>query len=162
MTQMYHLAETSGNNSVRRCRLDFASLIMFGLAAAVGCDDGKVNIKGQIQINGQPADGGELLLSPMVKGPRAFSYVDGDGQFVLQSDGQIGATPGVYKVLYRREVDEAEREKLPARLRSKITSSAITISYSSPSEFELKVTEEGADDLVIDIDQSTWITRLTD
>jgi hypothetical protein len=72
-------------------------LLALALAAFAGCSDGpqRMPVKGTVSLDGQPLATGNLLMTPLKKGPVAGCDIK-DGSFEMPSDR--GPGPGEYRV----------------------------------------------------------------
>jgi hypothetical protein len=72
-------------------------LLAISLAALVGCNDGpqRMPVKGTVSLDGQPLATGNLLMTPLKKGPVAGCDIK-NGSFEMPSER--GPGPGEYRV----------------------------------------------------------------
>ena len=127
-----------------------------------GCNDGTVVVKGRVLVEGEPVTNGQLILSPVGKGPRAFGMVDESGAFqLISSESKKGCLPGSYSVLFKHQL-ELDEKKL-ARLKRQapgITAEELTVSHKSPRKQPIVIPEDGLEDLQIDIRSNEGWRRL--
>jgi hypothetical protein len=131
---------------------------LFGLLLATivssGCSDGTVPAKGHVLLEGKPVDSGQLFLSPQGDGPKAVSLVAEDGAFVLkvpERKGKPGAFPGTYRVLFRTQADDDLRKRLEREMAGQISANEVTVSYMSPPDQPVVISESGDEQMQIDI-----------
>jgi hypothetical protein len=72
-------------------------LLALALAAFIGCSDGpkRMPVKGTVSLDGQPLATGNLLMTPLKKGPVAGCDIQ-NGSFEMPSER--GPGPGEYRV----------------------------------------------------------------
>jgi hypothetical protein len=130
------------------------------ILAAVGCGDGTVDATGRVTIEGQPAAGGRLTLSPIGGGSRAFCLVTEEGEFALRARSDAsGAVPGSYRITFRQPLDADSRARLASELAGQFAVDNMTVMYFGPSDQPLVIPEAGSQDLAIDIRQEHGWTR---
>ena len=138
-------------------------LLLASFAAAnVGCNDGTVVVKGRVSIDGKPVDNGQLVLSPVGKGPRAFGNVREDGTFRLVSaESNNGALPGSYSVLFKHQL-QLTKKQLAKLKRSApgLSTEELTVSHKSPKGEAIVVPEGGIEDLKIEISEAAGWRKL--
>lgn len=103
----------------------------------LGCaDDGGLKpVSGVVRIDGQPAQGVNVIFVPLEGGrANSMAQTQADGHFSLRYTSQIAGTlPGEYKVLITKEESDTGKELIPER-------------FSSGSKTTLRATvEEGRD-----------------
>ena len=116
-------------------------------------------------MDGESVDNGQLILNPTGEGPKAIGIVTSDGTFRLTAPGsKHGAFPGKYHVLFKHNLELTD--KVRKRLERQIAGldlKELSVSYSSPRKEPLEIPEEGAEELVIDIDsESGWRRIISD
>lgn len=125
-----------------------------------GCSEGTVVANGHVTIEGKPASGGRLSLTPVGGGARAFSNVDDTGAFALRSsDGAIGAYPGSYRVFFQQPLDAQTRKNVARELSGELAADEFMISYRGPRDKPLVVPESGDENLHVDIRVNQRWTR---
>jgi hypothetical protein len=134
------------------------------LSCAAGCGDGTVAAKGHVNIEGERATGGRLMLTPIGGGKPAFSLVAEDGAFALRTGGDtLGAYPGTYRVLLIGPLEGALRERVARELAGELRTEELSVSYRGPSNAPLVIPEEGDEAIMVDIRQSGgWIRSLNE
>lgn len=121
---------------------------------ALGCGERTVVANGHILVEGEPASGGRLSLSPTGDGPRAHSIVGDDGSFVLQtSQGTAGAFPGDYRVTFQHQLDQRARKLVANRVRGELDVDEINVIYRSARDKPFAIPDAGSDELILDIRQ---------
>ncbi len=136
------------------------SFVVVAALMSIGCGSDRVTAEGMVTVDGNPANGGQLLLS-QTEGEkhRAFGYVGDDGRFVLGTEEGEGVLPGNYSIAYRVEIDSAKQASMPASVRQQMTGDTFTLSYTSPPDVLLSVPEGGSSELEISIDSRRGWTR---
>jgi hypothetical protein len=131
---------------------------------AAGCGDGSVTARGHVMIEGEPASGGRIMLSPVGRGPKAFSAVTEEGEFALRTGSKaLGAFPGSYRVTLFQPLDDAARQRLGGQLAGQLSADEFTVVYRGPRDRLLEISEAGNEDLVIDIRKSEgWAHSLSE
>jgi hypothetical protein len=145
--------------SRRRRPLAFwgASILLLTYA---GCGDGSVVAKGHVLIEGKPASGGRLMLTPIGGGPHAFSLVTDEGAFALRTGGDApGAFPGSYRVSFHQPLDPQTRKRYARELAGQLAVDDFTLSYECPRDKPLVIPDSGDENLVIEISQDQGWTR---
>lgn len=138
-----------------------ASLLLAVMAS--GCGSDLVPAQGELLVDGQPANGGQLFLTPVAGGSRAAAMVSPEGTFALRMEGEAGVLPGDYHVSYRHAMDKSTQERLAKQLAGRLTSSEMTVSYTSPRDAPLTVPASGSETLKIEIRPSLgWSRNLSD
>lgn len=138
-----------------------AALVVL-LGALSGCGSDGVTAKGVVTVDGEPANGGELLLSSPDGQHKLFSFVNESGEFALQQKGKFQVPAGQYGLSYRRPLDPNLRQKLPARLQQSLGSDEMTVTYSAPATETLLVPEGGGNELRVAVNTKQWQPRLSD
>jgi hypothetical protein len=115
-------------------------------------------------IEGKPATGGRLTLTPVGGGPRAFSAIDNDGRFLLRSsNGATGAFPGSYRVFFQQPLDSATKTSVMRELRGEVSADELTVIYRGPRGNALVIPESGDESLTIDIrTKQGWSRHVTE
>lgn len=131
-----------------------AATLTLALLAACGCDDGAVRAAGTVLLEGAPAAGGRLTLTPVSGGERAFGMIDSAGRFDLRARDSSGVTPGSYRVSFRGKLDDKLRARLQQRSINIPNAGELTMVYESPQQATFDVPPEGAEDLQISISKS--------
>ncbi|QDS96932.1 hypothetical protein HG15A2_01910 [Adhaeretor mobilis] len=101
------------------------------------------------------------MLMPVGKGERSVSLVFEQGDFALHTEGDLGAKPGTYRVIYRTELDA---DKLhPTLPKEKGLPQETIVIYHSPQTPPLTIPQNGTEELVVNIDKRTgWTRTLSD
>jgi hypothetical protein len=123
-------------------------LLALALAVSAGCSDGpqRMPVKGTVSLDGQPLATGNLLMTPLKKGPVAGCDIK-DGSFEMPSDR--GPGPGEYRIeitayrptgqkVYDSDLNvstETLEPIVPARYN---TASELTATVSAETENEFK------------------------
>lgn len=131
-------------------------------AISVGCDDGTVVVKGRVSVDGQPVNNGQLVLSPVGAGPRAFGRVAEDGSFRLVSaESKNGAFPGSYRVLFKYQLQLTDNQLAKLKRSAPgLSTEELTVSHKSPKDETIVVPESGVEDLEIEISESSGWKKL--
>ena len=147
-----------GARSMRRTL--FSAL--WSVLAAAGCGGDTVVATGHVMIEGKPATGGRLSLTPVGGGSRAFAAVAEDGAFVLRStEDPAGIPPGSYRVFFRQPLDAQMRQVIARDLAGEIAPDELMVGYRGPRDEPLVVPEGGDEKLLIDIRrQQGWVRRV--
>ncbi|MGE3778815.1 MAG: hypothetical protein AB7F89_16645, partial [Pirellulaceae bacterium] len=77
----------------------YLSLVMACLACLItGCANSGTSVQGEVTVNGQPLESGEILFVPVDKGESEGAPISG-GQYALANSQRL--TPGEYQVQIR-------------------------------------------------------------
>lgn len=141
-------------------RYSLAMLVVASIAA-IGCGDKDlVRAAGKINIDGQNARSGRLLLTPVSAGERSQSRVAEDGAFLLRTEGIVGAKPGSYKVVFSRSL--ADEKNINVKI-GDLPPEEITVSYHSPPDQPITILDIDETDLQINIEsQNGWRRTISD
>lgn len=128
----------------------------------VGCDDGTVVVKGNVEVDGELATNGQLVLNPVGKGPRGFGHITEDGSFQLLSPGsKKGIPPGSYHVLYKHHPQLSDKARRTIEKRAAgLSIDELSVSYLSPKKEPVVVPEEGTENLQIAINRKDGWTKI--
>jgi len=129
-----------------QCHDIVAGTATLALLALSGCGNGTVTANGHITIEGKPASGGRLSLTPVGGGPRAFSLIDKDGAFALRSgDDSLGAVPGSYYVFLDQPLDEQTRRQYARELAGQLDVNQFSFTFECPRDKPRGVGDREAD-----------------
>lgn len=128
-------------------------VVLWVASAVAGCSDGTVVVQGRVSIDGEPVDNGRLILNPVGGGQKGIGGVDADSTFRLFAPGsKNGVLPGKYHVLFKHDLELTERaRKKLERGAAGLDLAELSVSYSSPRDVPIEITDAGADDLIIQI-----------
>jgi len=131
------------------CGLLAVIALSLALSLTLGCGASDIApARGIVQRDGQPLDGGKVILTPLGEGQPSVGQIESDGTFDLTTNKPgDGATIGQYRVTVvgNRETEGDE----PRR------------TYVAPRDFQLEVKAGEQNEFVIDVSQENgWIHEL--
>jgi hypothetical protein len=134
--------------------------LLLALGLSSGCGEVTVPASGRVSIDGKSAPLGRLTLNPVGEGQRAYAVVGSNGLFALRtSEGDMGAVPGDYRVVFQHPVGEQDRVSLTEKVAGELSTSEVTIVYRSAADQPFVIPDSGSDDLEIEIRQSSGWKR---
>jgi hypothetical protein len=139
----------------RRPRKRVPSVVLLLALPVCGCGDGipRAPVEGTVLFDGAPLRGmtGAVTFVPNTSRGndstlRATGTIDGDGHYILLTNGKPGAPPGHYKVLITAVRPGANRDEsklaIPARYGGERTTTLEreVVTEPSPGRYDLKLT----------------------
>ena len=109
-------------------------MLVVALLVSNGCDDGLVEIRGVVTLDGEPLQAATVTFAdPRGKGRPAGGFTDENGQFLLTSfRPQDGVPPGDYRVTVTKVADGEDFQTNSASIRNKLREAYAASRPTSP------------------------------
>ncbi|MEM7313333.1 MAG: hypothetical protein AAF497_09300 [Planctomycetota bacterium] len=122
------------------------ALLTFILMLVCGCGgptDGRVGISGNVTLDGNPLESGDISLTPLGPGPTTAGRIE-NGEFKIPAEK--GPKPGKYRVSIESFVEEAAKNTGgPDEFQGTSARQILPDKYNSASTLEMDV-KEGRND----------------
>jgi hypothetical protein len=82
----------------------FALLLLLCFCCTLGCNDGKVSVRGQVTLDGAPLADAGVVFIPVESGPSCSATTNAQGYYELESANKKGVKPGKYQVAITKQV----------------------------------------------------------
>lgn len=120
-------------------------VLVLPLVLLLGCKRSETElapVRGKVFYQGQPVEGGTIVFTPDIErggsGPQAWARIDRDGNFVLNTDGKPGASPGWHRIT----VASGPVYSIPSRFRDpELSAQRFEVKPGKDNDCELSLTD---------------------